>query len=111
MHLRSIEMKTIELAPNNPYGLALRSPTLVAAGCGGYGVEYARTLDLARFGAIITRTTTLEPRRVAHRSRLLETPAGLLAVGPCPNPGLRHVLERHAPTWATWNTPMILSIA
>ena len=101
----------IDLAPHNPYGLALRSPVLVAAGCGGYGMEYARTLDMTQFGAIITRTTTLEPRRAARRPRLIETPAGLLAVGPWPNPGLLHVLERHAPTWATWDTPVILSVA
>jgi dihydroorotate dehydrogenase (NAD+) catalytic subunit len=101
----------IELAPNNPYGLALHSPVLLAAGCCGYGAEYARALDMAQFGAIITRTTTLEPRRAAQRPRLIETHAGLLAVGPWPNPGLRYVLERHAPTWTTWDTPVILSVA
>lgn len=104
-------MKTIELAPNNPYGLALRSPVLLAAGCCGYGVEYARMLDLAQFGAIITRTTTLEPRRAAGRPRLIETHAGLLSAGPWPNPGLRHVLEHHAPIWATWDTPVVLNVA
>ena len=111
MYLRSIEMNTIELAPNNPYGLTLRSPVLLAAGCCGYGAEYARTLDMAQFGAIITRTTTLELRRPAQRPRLIETHAGLLALGPWPNPGLRYVLEHYAPTWATWDTPVILSIA
>ncbi len=101
----------VELAPHNPYGLALRAPVLAAAGCLGYGVEYARLVDLERLGAVVTRTTTLHPRRVARPPRLIETPAGLLAVGPWPNPGLPAVLERYAPVWAGWRTPVILSVA
>lgn len=101
-----------DLAPNNPYGLTLRSPVLVAAGCVGYGVEYTRLLDLAAFGALVTRTTTLTPRRAhQHRPQMIETPAGLLYVGGWPNPGLAHVLERLAPQWAAWEVPVILSAA
>ena len=101
----------IELAPNNPHGLALRSPVIAAAGCLGYGTEYSRMLDLAAFGAIVTRTTTLYPRRTAQPPHLIETPAGLLAVGPWPNPGIAHVVNRLAPTWAEWSTPIIVSIS
>lgn len=101
----------IDLAPNNPYGLTLRGPAVAAAGCFGYGVEYARALDLSGVGAIVTRTTTLQPQRVARPPRLIETPGGVLCVGRWPNPGLRAVLERHAPVWATWDTPVVLSIA
>jgi dihydroorotate dehydrogenase (NAD+) catalytic subunit len=99
----------IDLAPHNPYGLKLASPVLTAAGCFGYGVEYARMVDLTAIGAIITRSSSLRGRR-AHAPRLLETPAGVLAVGGWPDPGLARVLDRFAPVWATWNTPVILSI-
>jgi len=107
------ELKTlmIDLAPNNPYGLALRRPVLTAAGCFGYGVEYARVVDLGRIGAIVTRGTTLHGRRVARPPRLIETPAGLLAVGDWPDPGLARVIDRHAPVWAGWDTPVLLSVA
>lgn len=101
----------IDLAPNNPYGLTLRSPAVAAAGCFGYGLEYARAVDLGRAGAVVTRTTTLQPQRAAQPPRLVETPGGVLCVGRWPNPGLRAVLERHAPVWATWDTPVILSVA
>ena len=101
----------IDLAPHNPYGLALRRPVLTAAGCFGYGVEYARLADIAGIGAIITRSTTLHRRRVARAPQLIETPAGLLAIGTWPNPGLAHVLDRHAPVWAGWDTPVLLSVA
>lgn len=100
----------VELAPHNPYGLALRRPVLAAAGCFGYGVEYARLVDIAGIGAIVTRSTTLHRRRFAHPPRLIETPAGLLAVGSWPDPGLARVLERYEPVWAGWETPVLLSV-
>jgi len=99
----------IDLAPHNPYGLNLKSPVLTAAGCFGYGVEYARMVDLAAIGAIITRSTSLRGRR-GQAPRLLEMPAGVLTVGSWPDPGLARVIDRFAPVWATWNTPVILSV-
>src|SRR5262245_2866385 len=107
---QNAELRMIDLAPNNPYGLTLTSPVLTAAGCFGYGVEYARLVDIERIGAIVTRSTTTYQRRVAHPPRLIETPAGLLAVGPWPNPGLDRVIERYARAWATWRTPVLLSV-
>lgn len=100
----------IDLAPHNPYGLILRQPVLTAAGCFGYGVEYARIANIADIGAIITRSTTLHRRRVARPPQLIETPAGLLAISAWPNPGLARVIERHAPIWAGWDTPVLLSV-
>jgi dihydroorotate dehydrogenase (NAD+) catalytic subunit len=101
----------VELAPHNPYGLALRHPVFAAAGCFGYGVEYARLVDIASIGAIVTRSTTLHGRRFARPPRLIETPAGLLAVGSWPDPGLARVLERYEPVWIGWETPVLLSVA
>ncbi len=72
-------------------------------------MEYARLVDLGQVGAVVTRTTTLQPQRGAPR--LLETPGGLFCCGPWPNPGLRAVAERYAPVWAGWGTPVILSVA
>jgi dihydroorotate dehydrogenase (NAD+) catalytic subunit len=103
-------MTDIDLAPNNPYGLALKGRVLAAAGCFGYGGEYARLIDNDRIGAIVTRSTTLRGRRVARPPRLIETPAGVLAVGDWPNPGLERVAERYAPLWAAWTTPVLLSV-
>jgi dihydroorotate dehydrogenase (NAD+) catalytic subunit len=100
----------IDLAPHNPYGLTLRWPVLTAAGCFGYGVEYARLVNIAGVGAIVTRSTTLHGRRVTQPPQLIETPAGLLAVGTWPNPGLARVIDRHAPVWAGWDTPVLLSV-
>ncbi|HWQ11292.1 MAG TPA: dihydroorotate dehydrogenase, partial [Roseiflexaceae bacterium] len=99
----------IDLAPNNPYGLRLASPMMTAAGCFGYGVEYARAVPLDRIGAIVTRSVALHARRAAP-PRLVETPAGLLSVGPWAGRGLKAVLERYAAAWAAWKIPVILSV-
>lgn len=101
----------IDLAPNNPYGLSLRAPLLIAAGCLEYGIETARDIPLDGVGALVTRTTTLYPRRVAVPPAFHETPSGLLVHGVWPNPGLQVVLERFAPIWAAWKTPVLLSVA
>lgn len=101
----------IELAPKNPYGLALSSPVMTAAGCFGYGLEYSRMVPFKHIGAIVTRSTTLHGRRVARPPRLAETPAGVLLIGSWPDPGIGRIIERYAPVWASWNTPVIVSIA
>lgn len=99
----------IELAPNNPYGLALATPVLTAAGCFGYGVEYSRMIPLERIGAIVTPATALRGLRVAAL-RLIETPSGLLCAGEWPVSSLSSVLGRHAHIWAGWKTPVLLNI-
>ena len=53
----------IELFPDHKIGLTLASGVLIAAGFGGYGSAYRSLVDLAYFGAVITRPITLRPRR------------------------------------------------
>lgn len=107
----------MDLAPRNPYALELATPLLAAAGSLGYGVEVARQLRLGQragghgLGALITRSISLRPRRAYPPPALVETPAGLLYTGGTSNPGLGAVRRRFAPIWATWETPVILSVA
>jgi dihydroorotate dehydrogenase (NAD+) catalytic subunit len=42
--------------------LDLPSPILTASGCAGSGRELAHFTDVARVGAVITKSVTLEPR-------------------------------------------------
>lgn len=100
----------IDLAPRRPGSLVLRTPLMAAAGCLGYGVEALGQIDMSRLGAMVTRGTTLQPRSGGPAPRMVETPAGLLHAIGHQNPGIRAVLERHAPRWATWEVPVILSL-
>ncbi|MHB9092050.1 MAG: dihydroorotate dehydrogenase, partial [Chloroflexota bacterium] len=63
----------VELAPGHKHGLALRNPVLTASGTFGYGLEYARLVDIQRLGAIVCKATTLHPRQGNPQPRLWET--------------------------------------
>jgi dihydroorotate dehydrogenase (NAD+) catalytic subunit len=102
-------MARIDLAPGNPNGLVLRSPVIAAAGCLGYGLEYARTIALGEIGAIVTPTLSLGRRRATPR--MWETPAGLLHSGAWADRGFDYVLGQCVQRWREWPTPVILSIA
>jgi dihydroorotate dehydrogenase (NAD+) catalytic subunit len=106
----------IDLAPTNPYALPIATPLIAAAGGLGYGVEAARLLNLGGpvedhgLGAIVTRSTSLRPRRSRPLPEIHETPAGIWYAGHEYNPGLPAVLKRIAPAWAAWPVPIIVSI-
>jgi dihydroorotate dehydrogenase (NAD+) catalytic subunit len=97
-------MPPIDLAPDNPYGLPLRTPVLTAAGCFGSGIEYERIVPIERLGAIVTGSISLRGRHALPPLRLIETPAGVLSVGMWRDPGLERVLREYAPVWSTWKT-------
>ena len=68
--------------------LDLPSPILTAAGCAGTGRELAQFTDVARIGAVITKSVTLEPRAGNPAPRMAETPSGLLSSVGLQGPGL-----------------------
>ena len=88
----------------------LANPVLAASGSMGYGVEVADAVDLARLGGLVTRGTTLKPRGGHPAPRTADIPAGLLLGIGLQNPGIESVLERYAPTWARWPTPVIVNL-
>ena len=92
-------------------GLVFVNPVIVASGPFGYGVEVADAVDLARLGGIVTRSTTLKARSGNAGRRTAEVPAGVLLGMGLQNPGIESVIERYAPTWAKWTTPVIVSLA
>ncbi len=101
----------VDLAPRCARELRLRNPVMVASGCFGYGLEYARVFDIQRLGAIVCKGTTLRPRAGNPTPRLVETPAGLLNSIGLQNPGLAAVIAEYAPLWAEWEVPVVVNIA
>ncbi len=62
--------------------LTLRNPLMAASGCFGYGVEYARAVDLSSIGAVVVKGLFLSEREGHAPPRIVETPAGMLnAIG------------------------------
>lgn len=101
----------INLAPHCSRELRLANPVMVASGCFGYGLEYARFIDIERLGAIVSKGTTLRPRAGNPPPRLAETPAGLLNSIGLNNPGLEAVIAEYAPLWECWEVPVLVNIA
>ena len=81
-----------------------------ASGCGGTGRELAAYVDLARLGAFVTRTITLEPRH-DEGGRVREVFGGLLRPVGLPNPGLDGFLATELPWLAQQQVPVVVSIA
>lgn len=101
---------SVQIARDSDRPLRLRNPVMTAAGTFGYGLEYGRLLDLTRIGAIVTQSTTVEPRKGGPMPRWVETPSGLLSAASFQNPGIRRVLSSYAPRWAKLGTPVVVGI-
>ena len=100
----------VELAPTAKRNLPLANPVMVASGTFGYGVEYAKVFDVQRLGAIVTKTTTLAPRRGNLPTRIAETPSGMLNSIGLQNIGVTALIRDMAPVYAAWRVPVIASI-
>ena len=91
--------------------LDLPSPILTAAGCAGAGRELAQFTDVARIGAVITKSVMLEPRAGNPAPRLAETPSGVLSSVGLQGPGLDGFLRRDLPWLLSRGARTIVSIA
>jgi dihydroorotate dehydrogenase (NAD+) catalytic subunit len=101
----------VDLTVDLGRGLVLDNPILVASGTFGFGVEHGEAVDIGRLGAICTKGTTLKPRIGNRTPRVTETPAGLLNAVGLQNPGVDAVIDRYAPIWRGWRTPVLLNVA
>jgi dihydroorotate dehydrogenase (NAD+) catalytic subunit len=106
-----VAAEAVDLSVDLGRGLVLSNPILVASGAFGYGVESADAVEIDRLGGICTRGTTLKARLGNPAPRMVETAGGLLNAVGLQNPGVDAVLERYAPTWVTWQTPVIVNVA
>ena len=91
--------------------LDLPSPILTASGCAGAGRELAHFTDVARVGAVITKSVTLEPRAGNPAPRMAETPSGLLSSVGLQGPGLDGFLQRDLPWLLSRGARAFVSVA
>jgi dihydroorotate dehydrogenase (NAD+) catalytic subunit len=101
----------VDLSVDLGRGLVLDNPVLVASGTFGYGIEYGDVVDIGRLGAICCKGTTLKPRIGNVTPRVTETPAGMLNSIGLQNPGVDAVVDKYAPVWQGWHTPVIVNVA
>jgi dihydroorotate dehydrogenase (NAD+) catalytic subunit len=91
--------------------LDLPSPILTASGCAGTGRELAQFTDVARIGAVTTKSLTLEPRAGNPTPRLAETPSGMLSSPGLQGPGIDGFLQRDLPWLLSRGARAVVSIA
>jgi dihydroorotate dehydrogenase (NAD+) catalytic subunit len=89
----------------------LPNPVVAAAGCAGAGRELAQFFDVARIGALTTKSIMTEPRTGNPTPRLAETPSGLLNSIGLQGPGIDAFLQRDLPWLLTRGAHVIVSIA
>ncbi|MCP4543713.1 MAG: dihydroorotate dehydrogenase [Chloroflexi bacterium] len=102
---------SIELAPNHKTGLALTNPVMPAAGCFGFGTEYAKLVEMERLGAVVVGPVTAGKRRGATPPRALPIPGGVLLHTGLANPGITAVVRRYVRAWARLPVPTIVHVA
>jgi dihydroorotate dehydrogenase (NAD+) catalytic subunit len=84
---------------------------LTAAGCAGAGRELAQFTDVARVGALISKSIMTEPHTGNPAPRLAETPSGLLNSVGLQGPGVDAFLQRDLPWLLSRGARVVVSIA
>jgi dihydroorotate dehydrogenase (NAD+) catalytic subunit len=101
----------VSLCQEEDRPLALKNPVMTASGTFGYGVEYAKLIDVERLGAIVCKGTTLRPRDGNPQPRIAETPSGMLNTIGLQNAGVKALIREKAPIWARWQVPVIVNVS
>jgi dihydroorotate dehydrogenase (NAD+) catalytic subunit len=91
-------------------GLVLRNPIMTASGTFGYGDEFASHLDLARLGAVVVKSISLQPRPGNAPERLCETPAGMINSIGIMSVGVEAFIREKLPALRRHDVPVVASV-
>ncbi len=91
--------------------IELPNPILTASGCAGAGRELAQFFDVAKIGAIVTKSVMLAPRAGRPTPRMAETPSGMLNSIGLQGPGIDAFLQRDLPWLLSRGARAVVSIA
>jgi dihydroorotate dehydrogenase (NAD+) catalytic subunit len=89
----------------------LPNPVLTASGCAGSGRELAQFFDVAKIGAVVTKSVMIEPRAGRPTPRMAETPSGMLNSIGLQGPGIDVFLQRDLPWLLSQGARAVVSIA
>ncbi|MBO0771182.1 MAG: dihydroorotate dehydrogenase [Actinobacteria bacterium] len=89
----------------------LPNPILTASGCAGAGRELAQFFDIAKIGAIVTKSVMAAPRAGRPTPRMAETDSGMLNSIGLQGPGIDAFLQRDLPWLLSRGARAVVSIA
>ncbi len=90
--------------------LKLQNPVMVASGTFGYGVEYARLIDLNQLGAVVVKGIRLEPVHGNPTPRTVEVASGLINAIGLQGPGVDGFIKKYWPFLKGLKVPTIINI-
>ncbi len=90
--------------------LTLQNPVTVASGTFGYGVEYARLIDLNQLGAVVVKGIRLKPVRGNPTPRTAEVTSGMLNAIGLQGPGVDGFIKKYWPFLKELKVPTIINI-
>ncbi|MDE3066764.1 MAG: dihydroorotate dehydrogenase [Verrucomicrobiota bacterium] len=88
----------------------MQNPVTVASGTFGYGVEYARLIDLNQLGAVTVKGICLNPVRGNPTPRTAETASGMLNAIGLQGPGVDGFIKKYWPFLKELHVPTIINI-
>jgi dihydroorotate dehydrogenase (NAD+) catalytic subunit len=101
---------SITLAAGQKQELRLKNPVMVASGTFSNGIEFAKRFDIDALGAVVSKGTTLRPRRGNAVPRTVETPSGMINSIGFQNVGVGALVSEVAPVWSRWQAPVLVNI-
>ena len=91
-------------------GIRLRNPVLAASGTFGYGIEFAKLVDLNQLGGLVTKGLSREPIAGNPAPRLWHTEGGMINSVGLQNVGVAAFVRDKLPKLRTYRVPVIANV-
>jgi dihydroorotate dehydrogenase (NAD+) catalytic subunit len=91
-------------------GIPLRNPVLAASGTFGYGIEFAKLVDLNKLGGFVTKGLSREPIAGNPAPRLWHTQAGMMNSVGLQNVGVAAFIRDKLPKLRTYSVPVVANV-
>jgi dihydroorotate dehydrogenase (NAD+) catalytic subunit len=93
----------------NICGVEFKNPVITASGTFGYGLEYARFIDISRLGGISVKGISLNEVQGNPMPRIMETTSGMLNAIGLQNVGVHKFLKDKLPYLRKYDTKIIVN--
>jgi len=90
-------------------GIEFKNPIITASGTFGYGLEYARHIDISRLGGISVKGISLNEVPGNPMPRIMETTSGMLNAIGLQNVGVGRFLKEKLPALRKFDTKIIVN--